>query len=98
MLVPIYGTESGGLTAAVPMHLACAVAKQWLPEMRVGWTWPNAPARRNRTDAVTAPTSRTMMSEMMNRSMNQARVRPTAKLSDSRRQVLSPTRNTYENQ
>lgn len=41
VLVQIAGTEKNGVSEAKPMHLACAVAKQWNEEMNIAITWPN---------------------------------------------------------
>lgn len=40
VLVPVSGTEQGSICEAKPMHLACAVAKQWDTGMGLGFTWP----------------------------------------------------------
>lgn len=40
VLVAIQGTSEDGICEAIPMHLACAVAKIWLPEAHVGLTAP----------------------------------------------------------
>lgn len=41
MLVQIAGTAKDGIAEAKPMHLACAVAKQWDEGMSIALTWPN---------------------------------------------------------
>jgi hypothetical protein len=42
VLVQIAGTAKDGIAEAKPMHLACAVAKQWDEGMGIALTWPNA--------------------------------------------------------
>jgi hypothetical protein len=41
VLVAISGTAKDGISEAKPMHLTCAVAKQWDEEMSIASTWPN---------------------------------------------------------
>lgn len=41
VLVVISGGEKGDIAEAKPMHLACAVAKQWDEGMGIAMTWPN---------------------------------------------------------
>ena len=41
VLVEIAGTAKDGIAEAKPMHLACAVAKQWDEGMGIALTWPN---------------------------------------------------------
>lgn len=41
VLVQIAGTAKDGIAEAKPMHLACAVAKQWDEGMSIALTWPN---------------------------------------------------------
>lgn len=41
VLVQIAGTAKDGIAEAKPMHLACAVAKQWDEGMGIALTWPN---------------------------------------------------------
>lgn len=42
VLVQIAGTAKDGIAEAKPMHLGCAVAKQWDEGMAIALTWPNA--------------------------------------------------------
>ena len=42
VLVEISGTAKEGIAEGKPMHLACAVAKQWDEGMGIALTWPNA--------------------------------------------------------
>lgn len=44
VLVEIAGTANDGIAEAKPMHLSCAVAKQWDDGMQMGFTWPNEKA------------------------------------------------------
>lgn len=46
VLVQISGTTKDGIAEAKPMHLACAVAKQWDEDMGIALTWPNAAGER----------------------------------------------------
>jgi hypothetical protein len=41
VLAEISGTASDGITEAKPLHLACAVVRQWDDGMGMGFTWPN---------------------------------------------------------
>ena len=45
VLVEIAGTANDGIAEAKPMHLACAIAKQWDEGMGIALTWPNAKAQ-----------------------------------------------------
>jgi len=42
VLVEISGTAKDGIAQAKPMHLACAISKQWDESMGIALTWPNA--------------------------------------------------------
>ena len=46
VLVQIAGTAKDGIEEAKPMHLACAVAKQWDEGMGIALTWPNVQDHR----------------------------------------------------
>jgi len=41
VLVEIAGTAKDGIAEAMPIHLVCAVAKQWDEGMGIALTWPN---------------------------------------------------------
>ena len=41
VLVQISGTAKDGIAAAKPMHLSCAVVRQWDEGMGIALTWPN---------------------------------------------------------
>ena len=40
VLVPIKGTDEGGIAEAQPIHLACAVIQGWDRDLRLGWVIP----------------------------------------------------------
>ena len=42
VLVEISGTAKDRIAQAKPMHLACAISKQWDEDMGIALTWPNA--------------------------------------------------------
>lgn len=41
VLIPIAGTEDGNNMQAQPMHLGCAVIRQWDEGMQMGICWPH---------------------------------------------------------
>ena len=41
VLIPIAGTSDDGICEAKPIHLACAIPKQWDDGMQMAITWPN---------------------------------------------------------
>lgn len=43
VLIPIAGTREGMNVRAMPMHLACAVVRDWDEGMGMGTTWPHNP-------------------------------------------------------
>jgi len=55
VLVQIAGTAKDGIAEAKPMHLSCAVAKQWDEGMGIALTWPNDQTERRGTATLEPP-------------------------------------------